>query len=44
MDEKFYRNVAEEMKKFLPKPRPKLKDIDGGVIPIITVTCEGVEW
>lgn len=44
MDEKFYRNVAEEMKKFLPKPRPKLKDIDGEVIPIITVTCEGVEW
>lgn len=47
MNSKFYINVAKKMHEKninLPRPTPKLRDIDGGEIPIITVTCEGVEW
>lgn len=44
MNSKFYINVAKQMREKninLPRPAPKtLKDIDGGEIPIITVTCE----
>lgn len=45
MDERFYRNVAEKMPELLPKPtRKPLKDSDGRIIQIISITCEGVEW
>ena len=45
MDERFYRNVADKMPELLPKPtRKPLKDSDGRIIQIISITCEGVEW
>ena len=45
MNSKFYKKVADYMPEPLPRPTPKaLRDVDGGEIPIITVTCEGIEW
>lgn len=45
MNPDFYVNVAELMPEKLPRPTQKpLIDEDGSVIPIITVTCEGIEW
>ena len=48
MNNKFYRKVADYIPVPLPKPTMKqnkpLLDEDGNEIPIITVTCEGIEW
>jgi hypothetical protein len=44
MDEKFYRNVADKMPELLPRPTRKKLMEDGVEVPIITVTCEGIEW
>lgn len=45
MDERFYLNVADAMPVRLPRPTPKKPLMEDGVeIPIITVTCEGIEW
>ena len=47
MNKKFYRKVSDYMPVQLPKPQLKPRfifDEADGLIPIITVTCEGVEW
>lgn len=46
MNNKFYRKVSDYMPVPLPKPKQRepILDEDGNEIPIITVTCEGVEW
>lgn len=44
MNSDFYVNVAELMPEELPQPTPKKLMEDGKIIPIITVTCEGIEW
>ena len=46
MNKKFYRKVADYMPVPLPKPKQRepILDEDGNEIPIITVTCEGIEW
>lgn len=44
MNPDFYVNVADYMHEELPRPTPKKLMEDGVEIPIITVTCEGIEW
>lgn len=44
MNPDFYVNVADLMPEELPRPTPKKLMEDGVEIPIITVTCEGIEW
>ena len=44
MDEDFIIKVADYMPTELPRPTPKRLMEDGEIIPIITVTCEGIEW
>lgn len=45
MDESFHINVADFIPVLLPRPNQKSRFFEDGVeIPIITVTCEGVEW
>lgn len=44
MNPDFYVNVADYMPEELPRPTRKKLMEDGVEIPIITVTCEGIEW
>ncbi|WP_296882226.1 hypothetical protein [uncultured Methanobrevibacter sp.] len=45
MNKRFYFNVAEAMPELLPKPsRKQLRDSDGEILPIYSITCEGSEW
>ena len=39
MNREFYVNVAELMVKCLPRPRRKLMDSTGDVLPLVTVEC-----
>ena len=47
MNREFYVNVADLMKQVLPKPRKKLIDSTGDVLPLVTVECglwSNVTW
>ena len=44
MNQDFYRNVADYMPQLLTRPTRKKLMEDGVEVPIITVTCEGIEW
>ena len=44
IDTKFYVNVADLMPKELARPTARKLMEDGVEIPIISITCEGIEW
>ena len=47
MDERFYVNVADLMKRVLPRPRKRFVDSTGDVLPLVTVECglwSNVTW